>query len=168
MRETEEAKKLIISGKFRDASGILDRIIQKNRDDDTAWYLRGLVSLRLNNHDYAHECFEYAIANKRSADYFKVDGIAYMEMLELEQAIASFEQAIHLDNGDAELFVYLAICHILLNSPESRKYMEKAYLRDRKKTREMVRSFYSSIFSGDHSVRSAVRRELEARIDSIA
>lgn len=162
-----DARKFILDGNLRDAAKLLDRIIGKNKEDDYAWYLRGLVSLKLNNHDYAHECFEHAMANKKKAEYFKGDGIAHMEMLELKPAINSFERAAQVDVRDAENYFYIAACYILLDNPTSKEYMQKAYLRDKKKTKEMLIEFYKHVYRNGQNVGKKTHEKIVEKIESI-
>lgn len=167
MHPSVEARKLISQGKLRDASIFLDSSIAKTPENDDLWYLRAIVSLKLNNYDNAHECLEHAISIKTRAEYFKLIGMAYLEMFEIDHSLEAFLRAIELDKKDAENYIYVAICLIMLDDPKSKEFVEKAYVRDKAKTKKMLKEFYSSFFATDFSITSGIKKEIEKKIDSI-
>jgi len=168
MEPSIEARNLISTGKLRDAATLLDKELTKTKQNDDIWYLRGIVSLKLNNYEAAHECFERALSIRAKPEYHKVIGMAHLEMFEFKQAVDSFLKASELDKKDAENYVYLGICLVFLDDPRSKEFMEKAYLRDKKKTKEMLVSFYNHFFAKDPSIKEGVKKDLKKRIDSIS
>ncbi len=167
MHPSVEARKLISQGKLREASIFLDHSISKTHDNDDLWYLRAIVSLKLNNYDNAHECLEHAISIKTRAEYFKLIGMAHLEMFEVDHALEAFLKAAELDKKDAENYVYVAICLMLLDDPKSKEFVEKAYTRDKAKTKKMLKEFYSGFLASDVSISQGIKTEIEKKIDSI-
>ncbi|MFA6530988.1 MAG: tetratricopeptide repeat protein [Candidatus Micrarchaeia archaeon] len=161
------ARNLISQGKLREASTLLDQELSKSKNDDDLWYLRGVVSLKLKNYESAYECFERALSIKPRAQYYKIIGMAHLEMFEVGYAAEAFGNALKLNPKDAEANVYVGICLVLLDDPKAKDYLEKAYLLDKKKTGEMLKSFYANFISKDPSVSERVKKELEKKIGGI-
>lgn len=145
----------------------LDSSISKTPENDDLWYLRAIVSLKLNNYDNAHECLEQAVSLKTKADYFKLIGMAHLEMFEVDHAMEAFMRAIELDKKDAENYLYSAICLMLLDDPKSKEFVEKAYMRDKTKTKKMLKEFYASFLASDLSLSQGIKKEIEKKIESI-
>jgi tetratricopeptide (TPR) repeat protein len=167
MNASLEARQLISQGRLREAGTLLDSALGKAPDNDDLWYLRGVVSLKLNNHENAHECLERALTYSQKALYHKTIGMAHLEMYEVEDAVGAFAHAVEKDPKDAESHFLLAICLILLDDPRAKEHMEKAYLRNRKKTQELLRSFVDNFFVRDPTVRAAVKKELMEKVEKM-
>lgn len=160
----EKARNLLNSEKFKDAAAALDTLLGRNRNNGELWYLRSLVSLKLKNYENAHECLERALWISKRAEYYKINGMAYMETYEFELAIEQFENAALLNKKDAGVFFYIAICHLFLNNPLGREYLEKAYILNKKKTGELIIKFYSMFFRGNAMLNQRIKKELEINI----
>ncbi len=166
MPETAKAKELIASGKLREAGKLIDSILRE-RENDELWYLRGLVSLKLRNYDDAVEHFERALFMKKSPIYFRMIGVARMELFELERAIGDFVSALSLDPDDLLANFYTAICYMFLDDPRSAGYLKNAYAKDRERTRELLKDFYIMFFKQDPLLAKAIKQDMERRLDKI-
>jgi tetratricopeptide (TPR) repeat protein len=166
MADTARAKELIASGKLRDAGRLIERMLRE-RENDELWYLRGLVSLRLRNYDDAIEHFERALYLRKSPVYFRMKGVARMELFELELAIGEFVSALSLDPEDHLSNFYTAVCYMFLDDPRSAGYLKKAFAMDREKTRKLLQDFYIMFIRKDPLVGKAIKQEMERRLDRI-
>ncbi len=164
----EQAKDLLNSEQFKEAATALNSLIGKNKENDELWYLRGLVSLKLRNYEAAHECFEHALWINKKAEYFKVKGMAHMEMYEFEEAVEQFENAVQLNKKDASTFFYIAICYMFLKNPLGKENLEKAYFLDKKKTKTLIKNFYSIFFKEGQGINQKIKSELGRKIESIS
>lgn len=167
MHPSVEARRLISHGKLREAAVFLDYSIAKMPNNDDLWYLRAIVSLKLNNYDNAHECLEHAVSIRKNSEYFKLIGMAHLELFELNHALEAFLNAIEFDKKDAENYVYSAICLVMLDDPNSKAFIEKAYTRDKAKTKKMLKEFYACFIGTDTSLNIGIKKEIEKKIDSI-
>lgn len=168
MQPSIAARSLVSEGRLREAGTLLDEELSKSPNNDDLWYMRGIISLKLSNYENAHECFEHALSLKKTARYYKVIGMAHLEMFEIEDAVEAFSHAIELDKKDPETYFFIALCLIFLDDPRSKEYMEKAYLRDKKKTKALLKGFYESFFARDPQLKTKIKKEIEARINSIS
>lgn len=166
MAAIKDAKALITKEKYREAGRLLDRLIRKKETSDL-WYLRGLVSLKLRSYDAAIEAFERAIMINKRPLYLRMRGVAKMELFELEEALADFEEALRRDPSDLLSNFYAAICHMFLDNPESARYLRRAYALDKKKTKKLLSNFYIMFFRKDPLVDNAIKENLKRRIDKI-
>ncbi len=164
MDDAEKAKSLLAKGQFRSAAKLLDSLIGRNRNDDSLWYLRGITSLKFRNYDAACQAFNHAIMIHQKPEYWKMKGVTYMEACKFSDAIACFRKALHLHTRDAESNFHISLCYMLLNDPKSREYIQKAYLLDKKKTKEMLKKVYSVFFKPDLHLTNAMRAELEKKL----
>jgi len=167
MDEFEKAKSLIVERKYREAGMLLDKLLSKVKDDPELWYTRGILSLKLKNYDKAHECFENAIMLENKAKYHKTKGMAHLEMFEVDEAVESFENALEQEKKDPSLYFFMSVCYMLLNDPRGKEYMERAYLVNPKKTKQLITNFYEAFFEKDPNVSENVKKELKKRVDDI-
>lgn len=164
MSELEEVKKLISSGKYCHATKILDGLLRKNKDNAEVWYLRGLISLKSRNYEYAHECLLRAILLNKKAEYYRIKGMAHMEMFELPDAIANFESALRLDRKDAAVHFFIAVCLLLLGDLRSEIYFRNAWQLNKRRTKELMKNFYDTILRPDVSVNKKLKDEIEKEL----
>jgi len=167
MKDFERAKSLIIDKEYRKAGNILDKLLAKKKDNPELWYTRGVLSLKLKNYDKAHECFEHAIMLERKAKYYKTKGMAHLELFEVDEALDSFENALMYEKKDPAIHFFLSVCYMLFNDPRGKEYMEKAYVIDSKKTKQMLKNFYQAFFAKDPKISKNVKDELKKRIEEI-
>lgn len=167
MELVEAAKKLILSKNYPEALKLLNKEIARNSENPDAWYYKAIISLRLKNYDNAHEFLEHAIALKNRPEYYKLMGVAHMEIYEIENAIADFQKAIALDKKDFAIYFFIAICYLFINDPRSKGYLQTAYLLDKKKTKEFAKSFYNAFFKNNSFLDNHVKHEVEQVIENI-
>jgi tetratricopeptide (TPR) repeat protein len=167
MNVSLEARNLINQGRLREATILLDKALAATPDNDDLWYLRGAVSLKLNNHDYAQECLEKAIAIAPKALYHKTMGMAHLEMFQVEHAVDALDKALVKEPKDVEGNFLMAISLVLLDDPRAKQFMEKAYLLNKKKTKEMLGDFVHHFFIRDPTVAEGIKKELLKKIESI-
>lgn len=162
-----EARNLISQGRLREASELLDKAVGKSPENDDIWYLKAVVSLKLNNHEYAQECLERALTITQKALYHKTMGMAHLEMYEVEHAVDALDKALVKDPKDVEGNFLMAICLVLLDDPRAKRFMEKSYLLDKKATKRMLTEFVEHFFIKDPQVAEGVKKDLMKRIGAI-
>lgn len=159
-----KVKTLLAKGKYNEAGDVLNDFVVREKNNDTAWYLLGILAMKLRNYDLAHEHFERAIMIRKKPEYLMFDGLAYLEMLDVEEAQERFTE--YLDNyGDnPEVNFYLAICYLLQGDPRTNEQMKKAYGADKKKTIRMLNEFFHEVIEKnprfDESVKKQIRKKL--------
>ncbi len=94
MAEIDEAKTLVLQGRYKEAGSVLDRLLITLRDDDEAWYLRGIVFLKLKNYDGAQECFGHALILGKKSKYYQIKGMAHFELFEMDEAAGGVAAAL--------------------------------------------------------------------------
>ncbi|MEM2909263.1 MAG: tetratricopeptide repeat protein [Candidatus Bilamarchaeaceae archaeon] len=166
MAELEEGKvkALLAKGKYREAEQVLNNFVFKEKNNDTAWYLLGILALKLKNYDHAHEYFERALALNKKPEYLMFDGLAYLENLDIEEAEGRFAEYLAIRPEDASVNFYLALCYLLLGDPRSRDAFRKAYSIDKERTRRMLRDFFVELIEKNPAYSEAVKEELKKKI----
>jgi tetratricopeptide (TPR) repeat protein len=159
----EEAQKLIDKGRYDEAGKILDNMLFSNQDNPELWYLRGLVSLKLKNYDGAQEYIGRAIDIERKAKYFRTKGMAHLEIFELDDAIEAFSEALGIED-DATSNFFISICYMFKDDPQAIGYMQKARKINSKKTKQLLKNFYTLFLKNDPNVSNAQKKKMEKRI----
>jgi len=154
MDELEIARGHLAKGRYREAGSILNRLIEKNRDNDELWYFLGVLAVKLKNYDTAYEYLERAISLDRKPEYLWFKGLAHMETLEI-------------DNKNVEANFFLAICYLLLDDSRSETYMKKAYRLDSKKTKQLLKNFFEAFVRKSGSLRPGLKSKIEKQLGSI-
>lgn len=165
MDELETARNYLSKGKYREAGSILNRLITTNRDNDELWYFLGVLAVKLRNYDSAHEYLERAISLNKKPEYLWFKGMAYMETLEIEDAIGVFHEVLDIDKNNVDANFFLSICYLLLDDSKSDVYMKKAYKKDKKKTKQLLRNFFEAFISG--SARPGLKSKIGKQLDSL-
>ena len=155
----ENVEELLRQKKYRQASDLLDKIIAKGGDDRT-FYLKGITALKLRNYDLAQEFFMKAIARNNRAEYHQVKGLSHFEVFQLEEAVEEFKKAIALDKNDVASYFFLAMSDLFLDNPEGEKYLKKARELDGKKTRQLLKNFYSTFIKEDPKTPEALKKKI--------
>lgn len=147
MEKSEEAKikSLLARAKYREAADLLNDYLLKNKDDQTAWYLLGIIAMRLKNYENAHYYFERSLAIKKEYEPLLFDGLAYLEMLDTEAAKRRFFSCAELDPDRHEAHFYLAISYLLEGNPLSSIYIKKAFRANKEKTIAMLEDFVAEV-----------------------
>ena len=161
----EEAKRLLNENKLAEAGAAFDILLADKRDQPDLWYLRGLVSLKVKNYPYAHDCFEQARTIKKKTDYYKINGMAYMEQYKLQEALEEFESALENEKKDPELYFYSALCCLFLNDNHAQNYFELAYALDKKKMKNMIKNFFEVFFRGDTHIDEKTKQAINQKIE---
>ncbi|MFA5049600.1 MAG: tetratricopeptide repeat protein [Candidatus Micrarchaeia archaeon] len=157
---------LIAKKEYRAAGGLIDSYLSKDNENHYLWYLRGTASLGAKNYNSALECFEKALSIKKEFEYFRAMGITYFEKLDFEEAIIEFENALKIKK-DSEIYFYISLCCMFLEDPRSKDFMETAYFRNRKKTKELLVSLYDKVLKDSRELSDKQKKELEKIIKSI-
>ena len=166
MQNIKAAKSLISKEKYKEAGSLIDKLIRK-KETHELWYLRGLVSLKTKNYDYAIDCFDRALMLKKHFLYFRMKGVARMERFELEEAVGDFDMALAIVPDDHLSNFYAAICYMFLDNMKSAKYLRKAYSLNKKKTKELLNNFYIMFFRKDPLVTKAIKDNMKRNIANI-
>ncbi len=157
---TQDIHKLLKSQEYMTAGRLLDLEISKNKSNHYLWYLRGVVSLNANNYPNSLECFSRALNLKKEYEYFRLKGMTYFQIFEFEEAIIEFENALKIKKN-SEIYFYLSLCYMFLDDPISKDYLETAYLKNKKKTKILLKSFYNSILKNSWELNKKQKDELE-------
>ncbi|MBR9859279.1 tetratricopeptide repeat protein [bacterium] len=101
----------------------LERIIDEDPFNYSAWYFLGFTYQKLENYRKAITAFEYAIAidDENTMGYLG-KGNALMELDLFEEAIEFLNQALDNDLTDAEVYCNIAECYENLDNYNSAKY----------------------------------------------
>ena len=165
MDELQTARNYLSKGKYSEAGTILNRLIRKNRDNDELWYFLGVLAVKLKNYDTAHEYLERALSLNKKPEYLWFKGMAYMETLEIEDAVAVFHEVLDIDRNNVDANFFLSICYLLLDDSKSDIYMKKAYKKDKKKTKQLLRNFFEAFVS--RSARPGLKSKIEKHLDTL-
>jgi len=168
MAEADKAREYLAKGRYREAGELLDQMLISSKDDDELWYLRGVVSLKLKSYDAANESFERALSIRRKAEYFRTQGMAFLEMFEIEDAIHAFESASKLEPRDAVSRFFLGVCFMMMDDPRSADHLREAIALDPKRTKSLLSNFYSVMFGKDKRISEAQKKMMMDKIGAIA
>lgn len=164
--DLETVKQFIQNNKLFEATEGLEELLSQDKDHDELWYLRGIISLKLKNYDYAHECFENAVHRQQKVEYYKIDGMAYMETYDVKNAIQKFEAALRI-NEDLEIYFFLAICHTFLADEKASAYFGAALKIDKNKTMQMARQFFKEFFKEQHGLNFPLKEKIKQKIEQL-
>ncbi len=167
MDELKTARDFLAAGKYHEAGSILNRLIQKNRDSDELWYFLGVLAVKLKNYDAAHEYLERALSLEKKPEYLWFKGMAYMETLEIADAIEVFEEVLRMDKNNVDANFFLSVCCLLLDDSRSEIYMKKAYKLDKKKTKQLMKNFFEAFISRTPGLRPALKSKIEKELSSL-
>lgn len=155
---------LLAKGKYKEAGSLLDEFVLIEKKNDAAWYLLGILAMKLKNYEQAHEYFARAATISRKADYLLFDGLAYLENLDVHAAENSFSECLKINQNDPEVNFYMAICYLLEGDTRSGDYLKRAYRLDRDKTKRLLRDFFHEVIENNpiysSSVKEQIRKEL--------
>lgn len=163
MEKTEEAKikTLLAKRKYREAKKKLDDCILKDNNDCTAWYLLGIIAMRMRNYELAHEHFERSLSIRKNCDPMLFDGLVYLEMLDTENAKERFFSCLEIEPNNQEANFYLAVCYLLEGNPASAAYIKKAYAVDRQKTISMLSDFFREVIEKNPAYAKSDKEEIK-------
>lgn len=140
MTEVATVLDLVEKKRYEEAAILLDEVLAKQKAPEL-YYLRGIISIRLKNYEYAIECLERAMADGGDKkEILRAMASAYMEQGKFLQAKEHLEE---MDKKDVDAYFLLSISSIFLNDPiTAKEYMNLAYLKDRERTKELLEHFY--------------------------
>lgn len=168
MDGVQEARDLLMKQRYKEAGSLLDSLILQKGDDDELWYLRGMVSLKSKNYDAAMECFERALLLSKRSRYYQIKGMAYFEMFDIKEALASFRQSLAMEPQDVVSNFFVALCYLMQDDPRSGKHLKAAYDADPKKTKQLLMNFYTIFLQNDSRLSPAQKARIEQRLKEIA
>ncbi len=157
---------LLAKKEYKTAGKLIDSLLCKNKESHYLWYLRGAASLGAKNYDSALEDFERALSIKKEFEYLRATGITYFEKLDFEAALEEFENALKIKK-DSEIYFYMSICCMFLEDPRSKDFMETAYFNNKKKTKNLLASFYNSVLKDSWELNDLQKKELKKIIEKI-
>ncbi|MBN2477744.1 hypothetical protein JXB01_00460 [Candidatus Micrarchaeota archaeon] len=146
MGTVDRAVSLLEKKKYKESALLLDKELKKRNNDRRLWYLRSLVSLNLNNFEYALECINTALMLKKDARFYKLRGLIYLQNYLFEDAVENFKISFEMSK-DSETAFYLSITGMFLSIPDAGNYLSYAYKKDKEKTKKMLLSFYRNFMS---------------------
>ena len=160
---TDDVQALINQEKYGEAHEALDRMAEGDRK----YFLKGMIALRQKNYDAAQEFFYKASEFSGKPEYYRMMGIAHLEIFEVEEALEDFREAVALDGNDASSHFFMAIAYLFLDDPLAKEHMRKARQIDEKKTRRLLRNFYTLFISGDPSASEAQKKKMDETIRTL-
>jgi len=159
-----KVKTLLAKGKYIEAGEILNDFVVREKNNDVAWYLLGILAMKLRNYNLAHEHFERALMIRKKPEYIMFDGLAYLELLDVEEAEERFSEYLDKYGDYPEVNFYLGICYLLQGDPRSNEQIKKAYDADKKKTTRLLSEFFHEVIEKnprfDESVKEQIRKKL--------
>ncbi|NYZ77123.1 tetratricopeptide repeat protein [Candidatus Micrarchaeota archaeon] len=167
MGEFERARNLISAGKYDEAGRLLNRLISEDRENDRLWYLLAILAVKLKNHETAQEYLERAVSLSKKPEYLWLRGMAYMELLEIDEAIRAFRELLEVNPSSVEGNFFLAVCYLLVDDPQSERFMKKAYSLDKKKTRQLLGNFFEAFVSKSPETRRTLKAKIEKELASL-
>ncbi len=167
MDELETVKNLLAGGKYQEAGRLLNRLLQRNRDNDELWYFLGVLAVKLKNYDLAHEHLERAISLRKKPAYLWFKGMAHMETLEIKEAIEVFRELLEIEGSSVDANFFLAICYLLFDDPRSERHMKKAYRLDKKRTKQLLKNFFSTFIGGSPEIRGSLKTKIEKELEGL-
>jgi tetratricopeptide (TPR) repeat protein len=159
----EDIQALINNGKYKEAREALDRM----EDGDRKYFLKGIVALREKNYDLAQELFSRAIEISKKPEYFRMRGISHMEILEVEKAAENFVQTIKMDKNDIMAHFFLSVSYLFMDDPRAEEHMRNARDIDEKKTKQLLRNFYTIFIKEDPAVTDAQKKKMHETINTL-
>ncbi len=162
-----DAKALIKEKKYKKAIEMLDNLLSNDRKNSEIWYLKGIASVKLRNYDNAYEHFGNAIEIHKKPEYYRMNGIAHFEVFEVEDAIENFKRAVALDGNDVVSLFFISMGYLFLDDPRAEEYMKTAKEVNSKKTKQLLKNFFTMCLRDDPGISAAQKRKMEERISAI-
>ncbi len=163
----KDAKVLIKEKKYKKAIEILDNLLSNDRENSEIWYLKGIAAVKLRSYDRAYEYFENAIKIRKKPEYYRMNGIAHFEVFEVENAIKNFKQAVAIDEKDVVSIFFISIGYLFLDDPQAEDYMRLAKKINSKKTKQLLKNFFTMFLKNDPRISDAQKRKMQEHISEI-
>ena len=115
-------------GEYDEAIIFLDKIIELNPYNYSAWYFKGLIYQRKETYEKAVDAYEFCIAIDESNTMGHLGkGNSLMELKDFTGAIASYKLSLDNDETDAEVYCNIAECYESLKDDEgARRFYKKS------------------------------------------
>ncbi len=162
MEGYKEILELINKQKLKEAESLL---LEKKERDGQFYYLLGLVSFFKGNEEDALGFFSHALkkgivdSSKRSFSYVLFSRGRYEKAKEILESI---------ENKRVEDYFVLFSCYLMLKDYEKAKLnLEKAYIEDKKKTKELLMKFYKAFFEDSSLATEEEKERLKSLISSL-
>ncbi len=108
---------------YHDADIFLDKVINENPYNYSAWYFKGLINQKQEKNEEAINAYDFCIAIEENNTMGHLGkGNCLMELDRFEEAITSFKLSLDNDESDAEVFCNIAECHENLKDDNAAKY----------------------------------------------
>jgi tetratricopeptide (TPR) repeat protein len=159
----DDIQALINQGKYKEAHGALERM----KDDERKYFLKGIIAIKQKNYDAAQEFFYRASEISKKPEYFRMMGIAHLEIFEMEEALEDFKKAISLDENDATSHFFISISYLFMDNPKAEEHMRKARGLDEKKTKQLLRNFYTLFIKDDPMATDAQKKRMDDAIRTL-
>ncbi len=163
MDEIKEAESLLIEKKYKEASHMLQKILAKG-GNEKAYFLKGILSLKLKNYKVAQEYFSRAIEMKPKAEYHHMKGLSHFEIFEMEDAEKEFLNVIGKNKKDAEAHFFLALSYMFMDDPRGEEYLKAALDIDSRKTKALLKNFFLAFISKDPDATETRKKRILERI----
>jgi tetratricopeptide (TPR) repeat protein len=146
---TDNARQLMVEGKFEEAIPILNTAIKKNSSSHEAYNLRGAAYLELDKFEQAKQDLDKAIKlHKKDYRYFYNRAKAKKILKEYEAAIEDYNQAIALNENSSDM--YLERGELFLNL---KKGAEKMAYFNRAEAHYLLNEFKDAVIDLEKCVR---------------
>ncbi len=159
----DDIQALINQGKYREAHAALDRM----KDPERKYFLKGIIAIRQKNYDVAQEFFYKAAEISEKAEYYRMMGIAHLEIFEMQEAVEDFKKAIMIDPNDASSHFFIAISYLFMDNPQAEEHMRTARNLDEKKTKQLLRNFYTLFIKDDPAATEAQKKKMDETIRTL-
>lgn len=106
-----------------EAIQFLEKIIDENPYNYSAWYFTGLIHQKQDKNEEAIDAYDYCIAiEEENTMGFLGKGNCLMELERFEEAIEAFKLSLDNDESDAEVYCNVAECYENLKDDNAAKY----------------------------------------------
>jgi Tfp pilus assembly protein PilF len=94
-------------------------------------------------------------------------GIAHLEIFEMENAVEDLKKALALDGNDPTSHFFLSVAYLFMDNPQAEEHMRKARSLDEKKTKQLLRNFYTLFIKDDPAATDAQKRKMDEAIRTL-
>lgn len=108
---------------YSDADIFLNKVINENPYNYSAWYFKGLINQKQDKNEEAIDAYDFCIAIEESNTMGHLGkGNCLMDLNRFEEAIESFKLSLDNDESDAEVYCNVAECYENLKDDNAAKY----------------------------------------------
>ncbi len=123
----KNARKLVDSHKYNEAIELLEKSLERFKDNQKILYNLAKNHFRVNNFDRAVEYVEkYLSRDKRNKYAYYINGASHFQIGDYKKAVEQFERAVELDPNFINAFFAMAMSHKKSgNTAEARRTFER-------------------------------------------